>query len=769
MVGEIKLSTKPKKPEPTKSQPQIFGSFGTSIASGYFDEEYLSELKGQAGADIFDKMRRNDPQISMIIHAIKNPILAANWEIHPWTQDEDDPEFEEQEKFKDFIEFVLFEDMSRPWHSLLPEVFTFPFFGFSMFWVVHKNVKNHPTWQNYTGIHSLNFRSQRTIDTWNVDKDTGELISVKQFATGDLESIEEMDANFLLIFTLGKEGANYEGISLLRPCYGPWWLKQTYLNLEAIGIEKHAIGTPIGTVPRGAEDNSNEINRFVSILESFVAHESGYVLKPEGWELEILEGKFNASSIQEAIKQKDESIARAVCANFLNLGQGSAGGAYALGTDLSDFFLSGIESIANIPCEIINQKLIPSIIKLNFGEQAHYPYMTVSGINDKAGKELAEIYQILTNSGAIKSGEDDEAHFRNRLGLPERDMSEDDANEEIERKAKEEALRNLPPPGFGQSRDEIPSNEEPAEVQEVEDKTQVQASIQFAEKPRSLMVSGAKSLENLMKENISFIANKYVADTIKNYKRLSENQKARATKGVKIGGLAKYRKRLRSAMINLAVQSYQGVLAENPKIKPVKFADIDGPFSKRDFEKLPEEVRAKIAADSSDIVNVHAGDIEKQVKLQFSSSLNSTKDPDILAQDMLNSVDEKILAPQSTGAVITASKVVNEARHSFFFQPEVLDQIESFTFTNPDPVTDICQSLVGKTFAARDSSSLRYEPPLHHNCKSFLVANPVGSGKLEKAKEKDGDGSLRVRPINGKTVDQIENQITLSGGQIHAD
>jgi hypothetical protein len=67
--------------------------------------------------------------------------------------------------------------------------------------------------------------------------------------------------------------------------------------------------------------------------------------------------------------------------------------------------------------------------------------------------------------------------------------------------------------------------------------------------------------------------------------------------------------------------------------------------------------------------------------------------------------------------------MVNEGRNTFFFDDDVVDQIHSFTFVNFAPVSAICKELAGVVFSTGDAESLRYSPPLHHNCKSYLRAN----------------------------------------------
>ena len=76
--------------------------------------------------------------------------------------------------------------------------------------------------------------------------------------------------------------------------------------------------------------------------------------------------------------------------------------------------------------------------------------------------------------------------------------------------------------------------------------------------------------------------------------------------------------------------------------------------------------------------------------------------------------------------------MVNEGRNTFFFEDDVLEEIHSFTFVNISPVAAICKELAGTTFATNDAESLRYSPPLHHNCKSYLRANLKSSKGTER-------------------------------------
>jgi len=402
---------------------QALGSPGTEIYGGYFEEDYLESLRNSERADVFDKMRRSDPQIKMCLSAIKNPIKSAHVEIVPCGDTVQD------RKDAKLIEQILFRGMATPFSRLVSEALTMIEFGFSLFEITHKNFINQPILDDdgsvilnsYTGIKNIGFRSPKTIETWQVDHASGELLSVFQQAYGDLDRQIEIPAKYLLLFTLDREGANYEGISLLRPCYGNWFRKNNYCKLNAIGIEKFAVPTPIATIPTGKQ-NSTQFNKLVDALEKYTTHQSNYLIKPEGFDIDLNTNTYDPSKVEVSIDNEDKRMVKAFLANFLELGM-SGSGAYALSNDLSDFFLSGIEFIAKEISEQFNKKVIPDLIKLNFGPRDKYPTLNFTGISDKAGKELADILSTLTSAKILTPDDRLEKHLRKRLGITE--MSEE--------------------------------------------------------------------------------------------------------------------------------------------------------------------------------------------------------------------------------------------------------------------------------------------------------------------------------------------------------
>lgn len=389
------------------------GSYGTESYSGYTSEDYLQKMKGSERADNFDKMRRGDPQIKMCLSAVKSPIKSATWEIQAA-----DTEYGEEDK--KLIEYILFDGMDNTFAQFLSEALTFVDFGHSVFEIIDRVMIDSER-GNINALENMAWRSPRTIERWNLNKDTGKLQSISQYAYGDLQRLVDIPSEFLLVFSLDKEGANYEGISAIRPCYGNWFRKNEYLKYNAIGIEKHAIPTPIVEVPKGEEGGQGYEN-MVAALENFCVNEKNYITKPEGWNVILNNNSYDPQKVETSIDNEDKRMVKAFMANFLELGMNGFG-SQSLSFDLSDFFLGAIDHIAIQLEETVNRVLIPRMIQLNRGKRSAYPKLKHSGIKDKSGKEIADVISAFVGSGVLRADDVLEAHLRKRFQLPESDLT----------------------------------------------------------------------------------------------------------------------------------------------------------------------------------------------------------------------------------------------------------------------------------------------------------------------------------------------------------
>lgn len=785
------------------------GSSGTEIFAGYLTEEYLRDLNGRDAADIFDRMRRSDPKIKMIVNAMKNPIVAANWEI-VGLEEEETRSGEIQRKL---IEHILFSDLGKTWDRFVREALSMIEFGYSLFEVTYKAELNDPVFGSYNGIKSLAFRSQRTVERWNI-KRSGELDSVEQQAFGDKQKVVNIPAEFLLHFAIDMEGDNFEGISILRPAYGPFLRKNQFLKLLAAGVEKYAIPIPTLSIPAGKE-NTAEYTRARSALAAYVSNRCNYMTIPDGWDLKLTTNNFDAEKIRKVINDENSEMVNAALANFLELGQ-SGSGSYALGTDLSDFFLGGLEYIADQIAETINNVLIPKLVKLNFPDGIVRCELRHSGIRDKAGEELANVVTSLVSSGVVVSDDRLETSLRKRFGLPEKEESTTRENEEgvpslstssseVSETISDESIKDLSLNGaqvtaivqvvksfkegvidkqsatelivtaFPIPRDvaerivgEEISREELEEISTTQ-LSEKNESIKLAndqkkkpsktqKKTKGLIDRDSERLSQIYKKNLDVIQNEMIERVKRHFETSSESQKFKISlddlKSVR--GIGDYKKELKEELSRIYNDSIKQAKRENPRYADIKMSEFERNIRLAEADKLNPTAKRRVNSDLENILSVQVDDLAKSISLQYAMSVESTDSANTIGQDIKEASDKKKNLATSTGAIVQTAKTINDARRDFF--GEFKEEIESFTWINEDPVSTICSYLTGRTLPADHPDVERYWPPLHHNCKTYVIANTKRTKENPPTQDgfKPNKKELASITLAEKTLDDID-------------
>lgn len=660
------------------------GTSGTENYAGYLEEEYLKDLRGDEAADVYDKMRRSDPKVKMLLSAMKNPIKGARWSIDVLE------ESREAKIQKAIFEEILFSGLDKSWVSKLSEILTMLDFGYSLFELTYKPVIAHPKLGSYVGLSKLAYRSQKTIERWNID-DKGKLLSVSQYAYGDSGKLVNIPSKYLVRFALEDEGDNFEGISVLRPCYGPWLRKNEYLKYMVAGAEKFAIPTPMATVPNG-KYNTNEYKRLKKVLEDYISHRKNYLIKPQGWDIEIESSKFEPDKLKTAIELENNEMVNAVLANFLQLGQGGFG-SYALSMDLSDFFLGAIEFYAMHVCEVINTQVLDKLTALNFGDQDRLVELKAHGIRDKAGKEFAEIVKMLVDGNIIQADDRLEENIRERYKLSKKDESS-------EREAPEK---------------------NPLMLAEGKKKPKRQPETQ------AKIRSASERYQKLFEEQLSKLKDNAIADVMKTYRVSKPSDRPKAARIKTIRGIREYKSKLTDLMATIHNESITQVRNQYPMFKNVKLSETERNIRLAEIDKLNTQQKNRIKTQADVLAETQENDIKKAIQLSFLSAIEQTSDELQIEGQINERVSGKIANDLTkTAALAQATKVVNAARADFFFQKEVRKEIESYTLINADPVSAICTELNGRTISVDSPLIKTYQPPLHFNCDSFWVANMKG-------------------------------------------
>lgn len=246
-------------------------------------------------------------------------------------------------------------------------------------------------------------------------------------------------------------------------------------------------------------------------------------------------------------------------------------------------------------------------------------------------------------------------------------------------------------------------------------------------KVKQLIKDSRLALRDVMQAELAKIADSLVEDISISLRKSTEAQRVNAAKGISAGGRNAYLALVKTALSVIATDAIEQARKEVPKAKKVKLSEE---IQLAEFERLPPDVQKRVLAKSQLIVDTQMADLEKAVFFQFSSSVDSTDSAALIQKDLTEAADDFLTGPSiEAGTATIAADIVNTARSAFFFTEEVLTEIEAFQFVNGDPVSPICQDLAGSIFAKDDPEADRYMPPLHHNCKSYIVPILVGNLK----------------------------------------
>lgn len=163
-------------------------------------------------------------------------------------------------------------------------------------------------------------------------------------------------------------------------------------------------------------------------------------------------------------------------------------------------------------------------------------------------------------------------------------------------------------------------------------------------------------------------------------------------------------------------ENFQKLSKELYDISQTAIAEINSSY---DFTG---ETQSRLLAKVNSLVDVQIGDLDKAIVLQYQTAVDSYPDEALVAQAMSDALFDVVDGAMTTaGPLIVAAQTINDGRDDASM--EIDDEVESYTFTNDSPVTDICTELNGRTFSKDDPEMDEYSPPLHYNCDSYWIIN----------------------------------------------
>lgn len=425
------------------------GRIGQYRYGGVFYEEFLHELRGPKGVEVYKEMSENDDIVSALLFAIEMLMRQTEFSVEPAGDSEKD------KRAAEFIEECM-DDMQDSWTDFLSECLSFLTYGWSYHEIVYKRrmgrTKNPKTNSKYDdgliGWQKLPIRSQETLYEWMYEDNSDELLGMIQQPPPDFGTIE-IPLDRAIHFRTKSRKNNPEGRSILRGAYRAWYFKRRIQEIEGIGMERDLAGFPVLTAPEGMEElwdpTIPEMVEALATAESIVTgirrdSREGLVLPP-GWEMTLLSAgtrrNFDTNAI---IERYDKRIATTVMADFILLGQGD-NGSWALSSDKTRLFSLAIGTYLDVICEAFNNQAIPRLIDLNeehFKGIDDYPKLRHSDIDDRNLTELATFIEKMVGVGLLMPDDQLEDFIRKEANLPERIQTDDMPEPEIDPKEKQQ-------------------------------------------------------------------------------------------------------------------------------------------------------------------------------------------------------------------------------------------------------------------------------------------------------------------------------------------
>lgn len=365
--------------------------------------EQTPELRWPLSIHVFDRMRKQDAQVSSVLRAVTSPIIRTQWWIDgkgcdpeitrfvaanlglPIKDTDPDEDFQAQLRGRDRFS----------WDEHLRQALLMLPFGHMYFEQVYR-------WDSDTQkfrIRKLGPRLPRTISQVNVARDGG-LVSIEQWPAGTLNTSglvfpsasgpgAVLPVNRLVAYVLDREAGNWLGQSLLRPAYKNWLLKDRALRTWSTSIDRNGVGIPIYT---GAE-NEPSLDAGEEIAAGARGGDNAGAAIPYGAKLDLLSVQGQLPDIDKFVRYQDEQIARAVLAHFLNLGTQT--GSWALGSTFADFFTLSLQAVAEMIQTTASQHIVEDLVDINYGSTAPAPQV----VFDEIGTRQSELDRVREATG----------------------------------------------------------------------------------------------------------------------------------------------------------------------------------------------------------------------------------------------------------------------------------------------------------------------------------------------------------------------------------
>lgn len=432
----------------TRAGLNELGRSGLKHFGGVLYEEFLPQLQGLRGMQVYREMSENSAIIGSMLFAIESLLRSVSWEVDPASQSAEDVEAAE------FLTQCK-DDMSHTWEDFISEVLSMLVYGWSYFEVVYKKRKGQKTNpaseydDGRIGWRKFSLRAQDTLYRWELD-DTGGIHGMWQYPVPQTPSSPHYrsmsETTFIpieksLLFRTTSTKNSPEGVSALRRAYRAWYLSKRIEEIEAIGVERDLAGIPIAKIPIEllAQDRSADQTATYNYIKDVVTktkrdQQEGIiwpkVLDENGndlFEFELLStGSRRSFNTGEIVQRYHQEMVMVCMADFILLGHENVG-SFALSSDKTELFAVALGAWLDMIQNVLNRHAVPRLFQLNNFNITEYPKFRHGDIETPDIQAVGAYIQALASAGApLFPDLELENKLREYADLPEADPEERD-------------------------------------------------------------------------------------------------------------------------------------------------------------------------------------------------------------------------------------------------------------------------------------------------------------------------------------------------------
>lgn len=408
------------------------GLTGVVRFGGHIYEEWHPRLQGVMGVRVYREMRDNDAVIGAAVNLTQSVLRQVRWKAEP--ADGSD----EARAAAEFLEDVL-GDMNHTWADFMSEVVSMLWFGWALF---EQTMKRRP--DGRVGLEEVAIRAQETLDEWEFSPE-GDVLGMWQYAYPRMHRVF-IPMHKSVLFRTESNKDSPEGRSLLRNCYRSWYYLKRLQELEAIGIERDAVGLPVIELPweylqtNASTDKTQARNNFAKLLQQIRRNEHEGVLfppevdregKPTGFRLRLLQsGGSRQLSVTEPIQRYQREIAMLFSTQFQFLGQPGSSGSWSLSSDQTDLYGLSLGAILDNIQETFHLHVTRRLFEFN-GIPGHLvPTWKHGDVEKQDVLRFADMLTKLIDAGVVTADPALEEHVRDEVGLPPRAEAENEPTPE---------------------------------------------------------------------------------------------------------------------------------------------------------------------------------------------------------------------------------------------------------------------------------------------------------------------------------------------------